>query len=106
MVTGIHEEVIKFFIKAQEDQIFDLFSEFGSVKNLHVNLDRKTGYLKGYAMIEYELLNEAQKAIKKLNGEKFMTRVLNVDFAFKKPPEIEQRSKNNQINLGKVKSDK
>jgi len=60
---------------------------------LHVNLDRKTGYLKGYAMIEYELLAEAQKAIKKLNGEKFMNKVLTVDFAFKKPPEIEQRSK-------------
>ncbi len=44
-------------------------------------------------MIEYELLAEAQKAIKKLNGEKFMNKVLTVDFAFKKPPEIEQRSK-------------
>lgn len=93
MVTGIHEEVYIFLNKAQEDQIFDLFSDFGAVKNIHVNLDRKTGYLKGYAMIEYELLAEAQKAIKKLNGEKFMNKVLAVDFAFKKPPEIEQRSK-------------
>ncbi len=30
-------------------------------------------------MIEYELLAEAQKAIKKLNGEKFMNKVLTVD---------------------------
>ena len=61
------KRLIYFNNQAQEDQIFDLFSEFGVVKNLHVNLDRKTGYLKGYAMIEYELLLEAQKAIKKLN---------------------------------------
>ena len=87
------KRLIYFNNQAQEDQIFDLFSEFGVVKNLHVNLDRKTGYLKGYAMIEYELLLEAQKAIKKLNGEKFIIKPLSVDFAFKKPPEIEQRSK-------------
>ena len=72
---------------------------------MHVNLDRKTGYLKGYAMIEYELLAEAQKAIKKLNGEKFMNKVLTVDFAFKKPPEIEQRSKW-VIYIEKIKNDK
>ncbi len=56
-------------------------------------------------MIEYELLAEAQKAIKKLNGEKFMNKVLTVDFAFKKPPEIEQRSKRD-INIEKIKNDK
>jgi len=58
---------------------------------MHVNLDRKTGYLKGYTLIEYELMSEAQKAYKALNGSKFMGKQLAVDFAFKKPPEVEQR---------------
>ena len=38
-IRNIHEE-------AQEDDILDLFSEYGDVKNIALNLDRRTGYVK------------------------------------------------------------
>lgn len=88
-VSGIHEE-------AQEDQIFDLFADYGTIKNLHANLDRKTGYLKGYALLEFEHLSEAKEVVKNLNGYSFLGKEISVDFAFQKAPKS-NRTKNKTI---------
>lgn len=40
IVTGIHEE-------AQEDDVLDKFGDYGSVRGINMNLDRRTGFVKG-----------------------------------------------------------
>jgi len=75
--SGIHEE-------ATEEDIRDRFSDFGEVKNYQLPLDRRTGFVKGYALIEYEHKEEAESAIKEANGTQFMDNIIHVDWAFSK----------------------
>lgn len=52
-VSNLHEET-------SEEDLTEEFMEYGNVKNLYLNLDRRTGFVKGYALIEYDKKEEAQ----------------------------------------------
>ncbi|KAG9071021.1 hypothetical protein KI688_008564 [Linnemannia hyalina] len=86
LITGVHEE-------ATEEDILDKFGEYGEVKNVHLNLDRRTGYVKGYVLVEYEKFSEAEDAIAAMNGAKLLDQTLTCDFAFVKPTNNDDRGR-------------
>ena len=63
-LTGLNEEVT-------EEDLIDRFAEHGEIKNCVLNLDRRTGYVKGYALLEYATSEEAKKTILSFDGKDF-----------------------------------
>lgn len=53
---------------------------------MHLNLDRRSGFVKGYALIEYENFEEAERAISEMDGNELLTQTIHVDWAFSKGP--------------------
>ena len=61
-MTGLKEEIT-------EEDLIDTFAEYGEIKNCILNLDRRTGYVKGYALLEYANSEEAKKTILNFDGK-------------------------------------
>ena len=76
-MTNINEE-------AAEEDLKEKFKEYGNLMNMHVNLDRRTGFFKGYAVVQFANKAEAAEAIADLNGADFLGRTLAADWCFVK----------------------
>lgn len=76
--TGIHPE-------AQEEDLRDAFEQYGRVNTITLPDDRRSGFKKGYALVEYSAFTEAQDAINELHGKELLGHPIKVDWAFAKP---------------------
>ena len=77
IVTNLHPET-------NDDDLTDAFTDFGAITTLHLNLDRRTGYVKGYALLEYAREEEARRAVEEGDGMVVMERQVKVDWTFRR----------------------
>lgn len=70
---------------SSEQDLQDMFSEFGTVQSVKIIEDRETGRSRGFAFVEMSSNEEAQSAISGLNGREIDGRALTINEA--KPQE-------------------
>jgi RNA recognition motif-containing protein len=71
---------------ATDQEVRDLFSEYGTVESVHLVTDRDTGRPRGFGFVEMETDEGAAEAIGALNGRDMEGRNLNVAEARPREP--------------------
>jgi len=71
--------------EATEENLNEVFAEYGTVKRVQVPTDRETGRPRGFAFVEMGTDTEETAAIEALDGAEWMGRALKVNKA--KPKE-------------------
>jgi RNA recognition motif-containing protein len=64
-----------------QDNLAEIFAEFGTVKRVQLPTDRETGRLRGFGFVEMSSDAEEDAAIEALNGAEWMGRDLTVNKA-------------------------
>ena len=72
--------------QATEEDVREVFGEYGSVKRISLPMDRETGKKRGFAFVDLDTEAEEDVAIEKLDGAEWLGRVLKVNKA--KPKSI------------------
>jgi RNA recognition motif-containing protein len=67
--------------EVSEQDVNDVFAEYGSVRRVHLPTDRDTGRVRGFAFVEMETLTQEESAISALDGAEWMGRSLKVNKA-------------------------
>ncbi len=75
--------------QATEDDIREVFAEYGSVKRVVLPVDRETGRMRGFAFVDMVEAAHEDTAIADLDGAEWMGRQLKVNKA--KPRENSRR---------------
>lgn len=75
-----------------QEEMADLFAQYGTVESAKILTDRETGRSKGFGFVEMSSPEEAQECISKLNGYDFQGRKMSVSIARPQAPRDNNRS--------------
>ncbi len=64
-----------------QDDLSEVFAEYGTVKRIQIPVDRETGRPRGFAFVEMDTEAEEDAAIAELDGAEWMGRDLRVNKA-------------------------
>ncbi|MGK7903393.1 MAG: RNA recognition motif domain-containing protein [Hormoscilla sp.] len=67
--------------QAEEDDLQEIFKEYGTVKRVSMPTDRESGKKRGFAFVEMQSDDEEEKAIEELDGAEWMGRIIKVNKA-------------------------
>ena len=67
--------------QAEQEDLLDLFSQYGEVKSASLPLDRETGRKRGFGFVEMNSDQDEQKAIDDLQNVEWMGRMIRVNKA-------------------------
>ena len=67
--------------EVDQNDLNEVFGEYGKVKRVHIPTDRETGRVRGFAFVEMESEADEDKAIQDLDGAEWMERTLKINKA-------------------------
>ena len=67
--------------EVNQEDLNEVFAEYGTVKRVHIPTDRETGRVRGFAFVEMSSESDEEKAIEALDGAEWMERQLKVNKA-------------------------
>ncbi|XP_024522417.1 serine/arginine-rich splicing factor SC35 [Selaginella moellendorffii] len=73
--------VLNITFRTTADDLYPLFDRYGKVVDIFIPRDRRSGESRGFAFVRYKHVDEAQKAIDRLDGKNLNGRNIMVQFA-------------------------
>jgi RNA recognition motif-containing protein len=67
--------------QASEDDLREVFADYGTIKRITLPMDRETGRMRGFAFVELDEDAQEDHAITELDGAEWMGRQLKVNKA-------------------------
>jgi len=72
--------------EVDQDDVVEVFKEYGAIKRVHLPMDRETKRKRGFAFVEMETPEQESAAIAALDGAQWMGRELKVNQAREREP--------------------